>query len=293
MRRRRWDKLRKRAKLLSLMSATLPSIVTLGRRAYFSCGRVLRRADWSDEQNRKVFGKRAHPHGHDYILDVYYCGTPREEDGMVVNITDIKPIIARVLAPLDCGFLNELPAFQDKLPTAENLVNFLWQELPKQVESGILQRLCLQETSSYSVQKFPNTMRVTKKYEFAAAHRLHAPNLSEEENIARYGKCNNPAGHGHNYGLEVTLEGAPDENGVLLSPDEFDRIIDEEVFARFDHKHLNEDCSEFKDLIPTSENLARVIFGVLQKRIDTLKDNVRLAKIGLHETQKNYFEVEA
>lgn len=138
-------------------------------------------------------------------------------------------------------------------------------------------------------------MRITKKYEFAAAHRLHVPSLSDEENYARYGKCNNPSGHGHNYGLEVTLEGTPeDASGVLLAPDAFDEIVEQEVFARFDHKHLNVDCPEFRDLIPTSENLARVIFNILQKRIDDLgKPHVRLVKIGLQETQKNYFEVVA
>jgi 6-pyruvoyltetrahydropterin/6-carboxytetrahydropterin synthase len=269
--------------------------VTLARRAFFSAGRVLRRATWSDEKNRAVFGKRARPHGHDYSLTVFYCGAPGAEDGMIVNISELKPIIAGVLAPLDGAFLSELPAFQDRPPTAENLVNFLWSQFPHALAGGVLTRLCLQETRDFWVEKFPDTMRVTKKYEFAAAHRLHAPSLSGEENYARYGKCNNPSGHGHNYNLEVTVEGTPDaDSGVLLSPQTFDDIVEQEVFARFDHKHLNVDCPEFAHLIPTSENLARVIFDVLQKRINALGcENVHLAKVGLHETQKNYFEVEA
>jgi 6-pyruvoyltetrahydropterin/6-carboxytetrahydropterin synthase len=276
-------------------SHVLPEKVTLARRAYFSSGRVLRHADWSDEKNREVFGKRARPHGHDYSLTVFYTGTPGEEDGMIVNLTDIKPILARVLAPLDGKFLNELEAFRDHPPTAENLVNFLWQELPKQIAGGVLTRLCLQEAPDFWIVKLPDTMRVTKKYEFAAAHRLHAPTLSEAENNARYGKCNNPSGHGHNYGLEITVEGTPDaQSGVLLSPETFDKIVDEEVFDRFDHKHLNEDCPEFENLIPTSENLARVIFDLLQKRIAELNQpDLKLARVGLNETQKNYFEVEA
>jgi 6-pyruvoyltetrahydropterin/6-carboxytetrahydropterin synthase len=135
-------------------------------------------------------------------------------------------------------------------------------------------------------------MRITKKYEFAAAHRLHAPTLPEAENQARYGKCNNLRGHGHNYNLEVTVAGEPDpQTGYIMPPQELDRIVDEEVFERFDHKHLNEDCPDFVDLIPTSENLAGVIFKRLQHRLD--RDGRKLVKIGLHETQKNYFEVEA
>lgn len=269
--------------------------VTLARRAYFSSGRVLRRGEWSEEKNCAVFGKRSRPHGHDYSFTVFYAGEPGDEDGMIVNLTDIKPVLSKVLAPLDGAFLNELPAFYDEPPTAENLVNFLWSQLPPKIAEGQLTRICLQEAPDLWVVKFPDIMRVTKKYEFAAAHRLHAPMLSEEANTERYGKCNNPSGHGHNYGLEVTVEGTPDrESGVLLSPEEFDKIVDQEVFERFDHKHLNEDCPEFENLIPTSENLARVIFEVLDKRIRDLgSDTLRLAKIGLNETQKNYFEVEA
>jgi 6-pyruvoyltetrahydropterin/6-carboxytetrahydropterin synthase len=127
---------------------------------------------------------------------------------------------------------------------------------------------------------------------FNAAHRLHAAALSEAENAALYGKCNNPRGHGHNYGLEVTLEGEPDAvTGEIASPAWLDRIVEDTVFANYDHKHLNEDCPEFAELVPTSENLARVIFARLQPAVQG--PGRRLSKIGLHETQKNYFEVEA
>lgn len=276
------------------MTSPLPQDVTLGRRAYFSAGRVLRRADWSDARNQKAFGKRAHLHGHDYTLDVFYAGTPADEDGMIVNISDLKPIIAGVLAPLDGAWLNELEPFRESPPSGENLVNFLWQQFPHRVAGGTLLRLRLQETSNFWIEKNSTTMRITKRYEFAAAHRLNAPGLSDEENCARYGKCNNLRGHGHNYRVEVTLEGAPDEGGILLAPEILDQIVEEEVFENFDHKHLNEDCPEFQNLIPTSENLARVIFQKLQERVAALeKGNLKLAKVGLHETQKNYFEVEA
>ena len=82
-----------------------------------------------------------------------------------------------------------------------------------------------------------------------------------------YGKCNNPRGHGHNYGLEVTIAGTTDANGQIIARDELDEIVDKEVFARFDHRHLNEDCPEFNGMVPTSENLARVIFDLLDERL--------------------------
>ena len=258
----------------------------------FSSGLELRRADWSAAQNGAAFGRNVLPHGHDYIVTVFYAGVPREEDGMIVNLTDIKPILAKVLEPLDGSFLNDLPAFQNAAPTLENLVQFLWRQMPARLESATLSRLCLQESPRVWIEKNYNSMKLTRKYEFAAAHRLHAPGLSTDENTARYGKCNNLRGHGHNYGLEVTIEGAPDTaSGVLIAPHEVDALIESEIFERFDHKHLNEDCPEFENLIPTSENLARVIFDLLEPKIETASR--KLSKIGLHETQKNYFEVEA
>jgi len=267
--------------------------VSLGRRAYFSAGRRLHNPDWSEERNRAVFGKRASPHGHDYTLDVFYRGTVSDEDGMIVNISEIKPIIATALDQLDGKFLDcDVAYFQSRRPTVENIVEFIWNSLPSQVSTGRLARLRLEETSRFWVEKTENAMRVTRQYEFAAAHRLYAPDLPDMENSARYGKCSNPAGHGHNYNVEVTIEGTPDSaTGSIIALDELDRIVDEEVFERFDHKHLNEDCPEFTNLIPTSENFAKVIFNCLQPRL--AQSGHRLAKIGLHETTKNYFEVEA
>jgi 6-pyruvoyltetrahydropterin/6-carboxytetrahydropterin synthase len=271
----------------------MPSITVLARRAYFSCGRVLCRPDWSAEQNAAVFGKEARPHGHDYVLTVFYAGTPSDEDGMIVNLNDLKPVLARAAQPLDGAFLPDGVAyFQTRRPTAGNLVNFLWQNLPPAVGGAPMVRVVLVETSRLSVEKSLNAMKLTRRYEFAAAHRLHAPQLSEAENNARYGKCNNPSGHGHNYGLEVTVEGEPDaETGAIIPLPQLDEIVEREIFARFDHRHLNLDCPEFANLIPTSENLARVIFRILQPQLST--PAYRLVKIGLHETQKNYFEVEA
>lgn len=268
------------------------SQVSLSRRAYFSSGRVLQHPDWDEARNRQVFGKSVGAHGHDYVLDVFYRGVVSADDGMIVNLDELKPVLKRVLSQLDSAFLNDLKYFEDKRPTLENLVNFIWQELPIQLGEGQLARVQLQETARRKAEKTEHTMRVTTCYEFAAAHRLHAPQMSEADNTDLYGKCNNPRGHGHNYGLEVSVEGAPDEaTGAVMSLEELDRIVDEEVFTRFDHKHLNDDCPEFRDMIPTSENLARVIFDVLSQRLG--RDGHKLAKIGLHETQKNYFEVEA
>lgn len=274
------------------MNANLIENVTLGRRAFFSAGRALRHPDWDEARNRAFFGKEAAAHGHDYVLDVFYSGTPAAEDGMIVNITDIKPVIAEVLGEIDGKFLNEeVEFFRANRPSAENIVRFIKERLPASLAGARLERLRLQETARLWVDWNEDGMLVTRSYEFAAAHRLHAPGLSEAENNRRYGKCNNPRGHGHNYGLAVTVAGEPDPaTGSIIPLGELDQIVEEEVYAPFDHKHLNEDCPDFENLIPTSENLARVIFARLKPRIES--GGRRLAKVGLHETQKNYFEVE-
>lgn len=264
------------------MNLNLPEKVSLARRAYFSIGRHASLENWPVRLQK--------PHGYDCVLTVYYSGAVPAHNGMVVNISDVKPALAKAIAPLDCTMLTGRDAILNAPPSVENIVKFLWNSLPSQLDEGTLSRLVLDVSSRLRVDKTPNFMRITRKYEFAAAHRLCSPELTNQENLALYGKCANLAGHGHNYGLEVTVEGTPNEAGFIIAPDKLDALVEAEIFERFDHKHLNEDCPEFENLIPTSENFARVIFAVLQDKLNA--DGHHLAKIGLHETQKNYFEVE-
>lgn len=268
---------------MTTSTLNLPQTVSIARRAYFSFGRHAIVPGWPKRLQL--------PHGFDCMLTVYYEGVVATHNGMIANIADMKPAIAEAIAPLECAMLTARGEILTGPPSLENVVKFLWTRLPPELENGRLSRLVLEANARLRVEKTIEVMRLTRKYEFAAAHRLCSPQLSDEENSALYGKCSNRAGHGHNYGLEVTIEGQPNEAGFLMAPDELDRIVEDEVFERFDHKHLNEDCPEFQDLIPTSENFARVIFAVLQGRLSS--NGHRLARIGLHETQKNYFEVEA
>ena len=268
----------------------------LSRRTSFQLGRQLQHPDWNDPQNFAAFGLDARPHGNEYILDVAFGGPISPDDGMIVNLSDLKPILARAVAPFDGAWLpGDHVGFFDKRPTAENIARTLWNSLPSYVAGATLQRLRLQEGRRVRVSlELQKSMKISRSYEFAAAHRLFAPGLSDQENFERFDKCSNPAGHGHNYNLEVVVAGEPDEQtGFIIAPKVLDALVDEEVFTRFDHKHLNVDCPEFTErgLIPTSENLAQVIFDVLKTRLE--REGFELARVGLHETQKNYFEVEA
>jgi 6-pyruvoyltetrahydropterin/6-carboxytetrahydropterin synthase len=116
---------------------------------------------------------------------------------------------------------------------------------------------------------------IRQQYEFAAAHRLHVDALSASENREVFGKCNNPSGHGHNYRVEVAVRAPIDPGGRVLAVEELDAIVDEHVIEKLDHKHLNIDVEQFKSLNPSVENIAKVIYGML--------DGVIAGKAGLHE----------
>ena len=131
-------------------------------------------------------------------------------------------------------------------------------------------------------------IRVTLKADFSAAHRLHSPELSAEDNKSLFGKCNNPSGHGHNYIVEATLEGNLNAASGRAADVEKLQILVQKCADRFDHKHLNEDCPEFSNLNPTAENVSRVLFDMVKTKALPAK----LVKIGIRETEKNYFEYE-
>ncbi len=109
---------------------------------------------------------------------------------------------------------------------------------------------------------------LTRKIEFAASHLYNNPNFSAEENRRIFGKCNNPHGHGHNYTLEVTVEGEPDPvTGMVLDLKELKEILEREIMQRMDHRHLNYEVPELAGQIPTCENIARVIWQLLEPKI--------------------------
>ena len=125
---------------------------------------------------------------------------------------------------------------------------------------------------------------------FNAAHRLYNPEWTNERNDAVFGKCNNPSFHGHNYELVVKITGVPDKNtGYVMDLKVLSDLIRTEVLGRFDHKNLNLDTVEFKNLNPTAENIAIVIYDLLRPLIDAEKD----LQIRLYETPRNFVEYPA
>jgi 6-pyruvoyltetrahydropterin/6-carboxytetrahydropterin synthase len=127
---------------------------------------------------------------------------------------------------------------------------------------------------------------LTRRYRFAASHRLHSPKLSEDENRHLYGQCNNPFGHGHNYVVEVTMSGPVDAaTGMITNLGELDPFVEKEVIDAFDYKYLNEDVAEFRSVVPTTENVCREIYRRLERY-----PAARLERVRIEETGKNSFE---
>ena len=129
-------------------------------------------------------------------------------------------------------------------------------------------------------------IELTRRYGFPAAHILSQPSFSAEQNLATYGKCANPNGHGHNYGVEITVTGPIDERtGRILSPDLLDRIFEERVESRFARRLLNDD-EAFRDRVPTAENIALVLHEVLADEV-AKRSSAAVTRVKIVETRHN------
>ena len=129
-------------------------------------------------------------------------------------------------------------------------------------------------------------LHLTRRYRFAASHRLHSRLLGGEENRRVYGKCNNPYGHGHNYVVEVAVSGPVDPaTGMIANLSELDEFVEREVIEPFDHTYLNEEISEFRERVPTAENICIEIFNRLREF-----PRAKLERVRVEETSLNSFE---
>lgn len=138
-------------------------------------------------------------------------------------------------------------------------------------------------------------VELTRRYRFSAAHRLHSDALSAEENARLYGKCNNPHGHGHNYVLEVTVAGPVDsQTGMVCDLGFLDGVVQREVLDRFDEVNLNLDTQDFRERVPTTENLCLEIYRLLRPPLEGAGrlGRARLRRVRLEETSSNFFEYE-
>jgi len=131
------------------------------------------------------------------------------------------------------------------------------------------------------------TVTVTRRVRFNAAHRVHNPALSDEENTRIFGKCNNPNWHGHNYTLNISVEGETDpRTGYVFDLAKLKAVAEAEILRLVDHKNFNLDVPFMQGVIPTSENIVVAFWKILQPRVAPAK----LKRLVLRETENNYVE---
>jgi 6-pyruvoyltetrahydropterin/6-carboxytetrahydropterin synthase len=132
-------------------------------------------------------------------------------------------------------------------------------------------------------------MMLTRRYRFSASHRLDTPAMTPEQNQRLYGKCNNPYGHGHDYVLDVTVEGPLDATGQIADRCKLDAVVCARVLQRLDHKNLSKDVAALAGVVATTENLAEAIRDALLAEWPL---DARLARVRISETARNIFELE-
>ncbi|MFN3728216.1 MAG: 6-carboxytetrahydropterin synthase [Fimbriimonadaceae bacterium] len=263
------------------------------RRVTFSTGHRYWFDHLSAEENGRLFGPFASrfSHGHNYVLHVTVEGPIHPKSGMIVNIKDLDAVLkGGIVRQLDQKSLNdEVEPFATVAPTLENLIRWIATRIVDLPPPCVLTKLRLEETPRLWADLELRTMNLTltRTYEFAASHRLWSPHLTEEENLAAFGKCSNPMGHGHNYVLEVTVTGSPDPvTGMLVALDDLDRAVNELVVDRYDHRNLSEEIPELADKVATSEEIVSAIFRQLDGKLPA-----RLVHVRLWETARNAFDV--
>jgi 6-pyruvoyltetrahydropterin/6-carboxytetrahydropterin synthase len=192
-------------------------------------------------------------------IDATVRGEPDPTTGYLIDIKAIDRAVREAAVPIIQRVFGTSP---DPCESIGAMCSHLGSAMPV-----ALARVRWRLTPYYSLEMStdaPATVSIRRRYEFAASHRLHVPELSDERNRELFGKCNNPSGHGHNYIIEPCVDMAAASPDRAL-PSTIDRLVKTLVLDRFDHKHLNLDTQEFGEggLNPSVENIARVCFDLL------------------------------
>ena len=222
--------------------------------------------------------------GRFYQLHILCQGEPNPRTGYFANIRDLDEAARRHALPQLAKMLADAPS------GAAMPLGRVMQELGSRLQSalqGSLAELQLELTPYYSLTIRSRDMAsiiIRDTFEFAAAHRLHVPDLSDQENLRIFGKCNRPSGHGHNYRLDVEVRAPVDETGGIMPVEKLEELVDEVVIQKLDHMNLNVDVPEFTNLNSSVENISRVVFNMLKEQVRRL--GVELEQVSVWETSK-------
>lgn len=224
--------------------------------------------------------------GAHYELVVNCRGRVSEVPGYLINIKEIDQVVRAVA----------VPEIQRRLHTGGAQPGEILPDLMSSMREplrGLLTSMRWMLTPYYSAEMTiaaPTTVLIRQKFDFCAAHRLHVASLSDEENRRLFGKCNYPGGHGHNYQLEPCIAVSLDSTGKQrFVVQELERLADDLIVQRFDHKNLNQDTTEFRDgsgLNPSVENIARVCFELLVGAVSSANPAARLQSVTVWESDR-------
>jgi 6-pyruvoyltetrahydropterin/6-carboxytetrahydropterin synthase len=220
-----------------------------------------------------------------FELAVTLEGTVEEKSGFVVNVLDIDKEVRKFVVPV---FAERIKKYFGKgvhigFSQIAQLLAESREKLKVRFANAVISRLSLQlnPLRAVSIDCQENDMvYFSEKFEFAATHKLWNDSLSERENFDLFGKCANPAGHGHNYIVEVTVQARPDDLHIA----DFQRVVDEKLIRILDHKNLNVDVPHFSKVIPTVENLSVFAWDSLKGQFE----KAVLHCITIQETEKTF-----
>jgi len=212
-------------------------------------------------------------------------GTPDPETGYLCNVTLIDRALRQFVNEQLIPDVAQLPL--SKLPDGPAVLQQAFKFLMDQTFDGATLdsvSLHLSPYQSFEIETRKQTMiSLTHQFEFSAAHRLHCETMSAEENLATFGKCNNPAGHGHNYVVEVSVS---QQTADVISLGKLSEIVNQNVIDVLDHKNLNEDIDAFATLNPSVENICSTIFQWLESDIEAT--GCQLSEVKVFETPKTW-----
>ncbi len=219
-------------------------------------------------------------------LRIQVCGEPDPETGYLRSITVLDEAAWGAGIPFLVSAIHAAPArpLASHLPGLHAALAALLDTAPTRVELRPSPLLSV----SYEPH-MPSAARIAQRFEFSASHRLHVPDRSDEENRRLFGKCNRPSGHGHNYGLEVEVEVPLAGEGRPGAQESLALVVREHVVERFDHRHLNVDCPEFRSRNPSVENIAAVSWELLAGPLAAA--GLPLRRVRVTETEKTWAEV--
>ena len=219
-------------------------------------------------------------------------GEPDSESGYLCDVSLIDELLRSIATEV-------LICHPQRFPTGELMARGIYQEFLKRwnhaarlvsislATNSYLEFSIISEQDMNLTADDDVTVQLTQQFQFSAAHRLHCSQLSDEKNRQLFGKCNNPAGHGHNYVLDITLSNQVEkQTGSIFSLGQFEETVKEKVIDRLDHKHLNYDVDYFADLNPTVENIAAAVFEWLDGHFG----EATLERVRVYETPKTWAE---